>query len=183
MDSFEFNKYAMAILGTVFLVMCLIFLSDGIFHSVNPEKQGYAVEVAENTSSSAGAEDTGPAYEPINALLASADIAAGEKVAKKCAACHTFEEGGANKVGPALYGIVNKDMAATDGFGYSSALTEYGQGKTWTYDELNGFLWKPKTYIKGTGMAFPGLKKVKDRANIVAYLRSLSANPAPLPTE
>ena len=84
----------------------------------------------------------------------------GSKVAKKCAACHTFDEGGANKVGPALYGIVNKGMGATDGFGYSAALKAYGEGKTWTYEELNGFLWKPKTYIKGTGMGFPGLKKL-----------------------
>lgn len=182
MDSFEFNKYAMAILGTVFIVMSLSFLSDSIFHSDNPEQQGYAVEVAE-ASTSGGDENTGPAYEPITAMLASADIAAGEKVGKKCATCHSFDEGGANKAGPALWGIVDRPMASVSDFGYSAALKAYAEGKAWTYEELNGFLWKPKAHVKGTSMGFPGLKKVKDRASIVAYLRSLSANPSPLPAE
>ena len=183
MDSFEFNKFAMAILGTVFLVMCLTFISDSLFHSEKPEQQGYAVEVAESTGGGDEAAETGPAYEPINALLAGADLAQGQKVAKKCAACHTFEEGGADKVGPALYDIVNKSIASSGGFGYSAPMKEYAAGKTWTYEELNGFLWNPKKYLKGTAMGFPGLKKVGDRAAIVAYLRSLSANPAPLPAE
>lgn len=183
MDSFEFNKLAMAILGTVFLVMSLTFLSDAIFHPVVPETQGYAIEVADGGGSDSGTADTGPAYEPISALLAGADVAAGQKVAKKCAACHTFEEGGANKVGPNLYDIVNKPMASVDGFAYSAALKAYGEGKSWSYDELNGFLWNPKKYLKGTAMGFPGLKKVNDRASITAYLRSLSASPVPLPAE
>lgn len=182
MDSFEFNKIAMAVLGTVFLVMGLTFLSEGIFHSEKPEQQGYAIEVAEKSDGDSKA-DTGPAFDPISAMLASADISAGEKVAKKCAACHTFDEGGANKVGPALYGIVNKPVAATDGFSYSAALKAYGEGKTWTYEELNGFIWAPKKFIKGTAMGFAGLKKVEDRANMVAYLRSLAGSPAPLPAE
>jgi len=182
MDSFEFNKYAMSGLGAIFIVMALNFGAEGLFHSEAPEEQGYAIEVTETSSSGDSGGDTGPAYEPINALLASADIGAGEKVAKKCATCHSFEEGGPNKVGPGLYDIVNKQIAATDGFGYSGALTEYGAGKTWTYEELNGFLWKPKTYVKGTAMGFAGLKKVEERANIVAYLRSLAGTPEPLPS-
>ena len=184
MDSFEFNKIAMAVLGTAFLIMGLNFASDGIFHSEAPETKGYAIEVADSGSS--GNTETaaaGPAFEPISSLLASADVAAGEKVAKKCTACHKFDEGGANGVGPALYGIVNKPIASIDGFSYSAALKEYGEGKQWTYEELNGFLWKPKTYVKGTKMGFGGLKKVGDRAAIVAYLRSLAASPAPLPAE
>jgi cytochrome c len=182
MDSFEFNKVSMAILGTVFIVMSLTFISDGLFHSEKPEQQGYAVEVAEADTSEEEA-DTGPAFEPISAMLASADVAAGEKVFKKCAACHTNVEGGANKVGPALYGIVERQIASVDGFSYSSALKAFGEGKTWTYEELNGFLWKPKTYVKGTSMGFGGLKKADDRAAIVAYLRSLAGSPAPLPAE
>ncbi len=180
MDSFEFNKIAMSVLGVIFIVMSLNFVSDGIFHSEVPEEPGYLIEVAESSGGEAE-EDTGPAYEPIAALLANASVEAGQGVAKRCAACHTFEQGGANKVGPALYGVVNRDIASVDGFGYSGALTEYGNGKQWTYDELNGFLWKPKTYVKGTSMGFAGLKDVEDRADIVAYLRSLSATPAPLP--
>ena len=182
MDSFEFNKYAMAVLGVVFFIMGVSFLSDSIFHKVNPEQPGYLVEVDDSTTQ-AEVADAGPAYEPISAMLASADIAKGESVAKKCSACHTFDSGGANKVGPALYGIVNRTIASVDGFGYSSALTAYGEGKTWTYEELNGFLWKPKTFVKGTSMGFAGLKKTQDRADIVAYLRSLASDPAPLPAE
>lgn len=178
MDSFEFNKYAMALLGAVFLIMGLNFVSGGIFHSEIPHSDDEDIVVANNSS-----EPSGPAYEPISAMLASADAAAGEKVFKKCSGCHTVVEGGANKAGPGLYDIVNRSMGAVGDFGYSSALLEYGADKNWTYEELNGFLWKPKTFMKGTKMGFAGLKKVQDRADIVAYLRTLSASPAPLPAE
>jgi len=185
MDSFEFNKIAMSVLGTIFLVMGLDFVSDGLFHSEIPQgdAKGYAIEIAEAPASDAPAEDTGPAYEAITPLLASANPDAGETGFRKCAACHTYEEGGASRVGPNLYNIVNREIASMDGFGYSSALTEYGQGKQWTYEELNGFLWNPKKHIKGTSMGFAGLKKEQDRADLVAWLRTLSADPAPLPAE
>ncbi len=183
MESFKFNQMAMGVLGTIFVVMALSFLSEAIYHSDKPEQQGYAVEVADSGGSESAQEPAGPAFEPISAMLASADIDAGEKAAKRCAACHTFEQGGANKVGPALYDIVNRQIAGTEGFSYSGALKEYGAEKTWTYEELNGFLWNPKKFIKGTSMGFAGLKKVDDRANIVAYLRSLSGSPAPLPAQ
>jgi len=181
MDSFEFNKVSMAVLGTVFIVMSLSFISDSLFHNKVPEQQGYAVEVAEASTGGEAEEDTGPAFEPISALLASADPAAGEKIFKKCTSCHTNVEGGANKVGPALWGVVERPIATAEGFSYSSALKGFGEGKAWTYEELNGFLWKPKSYVKGTSMGFGGLKKVGDRAAIVAYLRSLAGTPAPLP--
>ena len=180
MDSFEWNKVGMAVLGTVFVVMGLNFTAGSLFKAHKPETPGYEIEVAE-ASTGGEAEETGPAFDPISPLLASADVVAGEKQAKKCASCHTFDEGGANKVGPALYGIVDRAIAGLDGFGYSAALTEYGNGKTWTYEELNGFLWKPKTFVKGTSMGFGGIRKADDRADLVAYLRSLSANPSPLP--
>jgi len=180
MDSFEFNKYAMAILGTVFLVMGLSFVSDSLFHTETPSHNDDDIEVASNSGSS---EPTGPLFEPITAMLASADPAAGEKVFKKCSGCHTVAEGGANGAGPALYGVVERTMGSIAEFGYSPELLAYGEGKTWTYEELNGFLWKPKKYIKGTKMGFGGLKKVQDRADVVAYLRTLSASPAPLPAQ
>ena len=180
MDSFEWNKVFGALLGLAFVVMGVNFLSDAIFHHKAPSEFGFAIEGGEAIAAT-GPADTGPVVEPINALLASADLAKGEKVAKKCVACHNFNEGGANKVGPALYNIVNSPIAASAGFGYSGALKEYASDKTWTYDELNGFLYKPKAHVKGTSMGFAGIKKTADRAAIIAYLRSLSASPAPLP--
>lgn len=180
MDSFQFNKYAMALLGTVFIIMTLGIVSEGIYHAEIPEEQSYVI--AEGGAPEGGAaEDAGPAYEPIAAAMASADAAAGEAVFKKCQSCHTVEQGGPNKVGPNLYNIVGGPVAAHEGFSYSSALQEYGQGKTWTYEELNGFLWKPKTYVRGTAMGFVGLKDVEDRADVLAYLRNFADNPPPLP--
>jgi len=183
MDSFEFNKIAMAILGTIFVLFGINLLTEAIFHGATPENPGYAiaaVESGESADEASGA--SGPAFEPVAPLLAEADPAAGETVAKKCVSCHNFQQGGANKVGPALYGVVERPFASHDGFSYSTALKEAGSGKTWTYDELNCFLWNPKKCIKGTAMAFAGLKNVQDRANVIAYLRTLSADPAPLPT-
>lgn len=184
MDSFELNKMAGAFLGVVFVVMSISIVSDAIFDSPAPEKAGYAIEVEGGDSHGGGGEtkaDTGP--EPIAPLLASADVEAGKKVFKKCAACHTSDEGGANKVGPNLWDIVNRPIASADGFNYSSSLNEFSSGNSvvWDYAHLNGFLLKPKTYVKGTSMGFAGIKKVEDRANIVAYLRTFASSPAALP--
>lgn len=179
MDSFEWNKIFAAFLTMAFLVLGVNFLADGIYHGKAPEKEGFAIEGGELVAKAPDA--SGPVIDPVAPLLASADLAAGEKAAKKCVACHNFAEGAGNKVGPALYGIVNRGIAALDGFAYSSALKTYGEGKTWTYDELNGFLYKPKAHVKGTSMAFAGLKKTNERAAMIAYLRSLASEPAPLP--
>ena len=143
------------------------------------DKNSYVIEVPEATKvADVAPQDTGP--EPILALLASADVAAGEKLAKKCTACHVFEAGGVNKVGPALWSIVNKAKASADGFAYSKALAEFGG--EWDYQSLNGFLAKPKAYISGTKMNFAGLKKPEDRANMVAWMRTMADSQAPLPT-
>lgn len=185
MDSFELNKMAGFFLATVFTLFTLSIVSDAIFHQDAPATPGFLIEVAESTGGAASgqsAADAGP--EAIDALLASADVAAGEKVFKKCAACHTVDNGGANKVGPNLWSIVDRPIASVDGFGYSSALTEFAQGGAvvWDYDHLNQFLAAPKKYVKGTSMGFAGLKKTNDRANLVAYMREQSDSPAPLPS-
>lgn len=181
MNSSYLNAAAGAFLGVVFVLMTVSLASDYIFESHEPEKEGFMIEVAESTGGEAAPVEEG--IPPIAPLLASADPAEGESVFKKCAACHSADPSGANKVGPGLYGVVNRPIATHEGFNYSSAMTEFAAGgKTWTYEELNHFLHKPKKYIKGTAMGFVGLKKEEDRANVIAYLRTLSANPAPLPS-
>jgi cytochrome c len=180
MDSFEWNKVLGALLALAFVVLGANFLADGIYHAGNPETEGFAIAGGEATAATAK-PDSGPTVEPIAAMLAGADLAAGEKVGKKCAACHNFNEGGGKKVGPGLYGVVNRPIASVADFGYSSALKTYAADKTWTYEELNGFLYKPKAHVKGTSMGFAGLKKTADRAAMIAYLRSLAAAPAALP--
>lgn len=182
MDSFELNKIIGALLGAVFIVFSVSIVSDAIFDVHAPENPGFIIEVAEAGDSKVGDDGKkGPA--PIGPMLASADVDKGQNVFKKCAACHTVDNGGANKVGPNLWDIVNHPVAAVDGFGYSGAMKEYAQGGSvvWDYESLSQFLLAPKKFIKGTAMGFAGLKKEADRANVIAYLRTLSDNPAPLP--
>ncbi|MCQ4631291.1 cytochrome c family protein [Shinella sp. CPCC 100929] len=171
-----------ALLGTVFVLMSVSIASEGIFHSAHPEKEGFAI-VAEET----GGEEAGgdaPAAVPIATLLATADAGAGETVFKKCASCHTPEKGGPNKVGPGLWDIVNRPIASHEGFSYSAGMTTFSEGHkvVWDYDHLNFFLEAPKKHVPGTAMGFAGLKKNDERANLIAYLRTLSDSPAALPT-
>jgi cytochrome c len=181
MDSFELNKMAGALLATVFVLMSVRLASDAIFHTEIPEKPGFVIEAAEAGGGEEAAGGEVAAVEPIAPLLASADAAAGEAVFKKCASCHTVDSGGANKVGPNLYGIVGRGMGTHEGFNYSAALKEFGAGKSWDYEALSQFLQKPKAYIKGTAMGFAGVAKPDERANLIAYLRNQAATPVPLP--
>ena len=182
MNSSYFNMISSAFLGTVFVVLTISFLSEALYHTEAPEQEGFVIEVAEGSSTSSGDDAAEDVIPDIGPLLASADVAAGEKVFKKCAACHTIEDGGANKVGPGLWDIIGHPVGAKDGFGYSAALTEYAAGgTTWDYENLNKFFLKPKAYIKGTAMGFAGLKKEKDRANLIAYMRTFSPSPVALP--
>ncbi len=179
MDSWTFNKIAGAVLATFLMVFGLQALSDGIYHAERPaaDKQGFLIEVAEATE--AGAAEAGPAVS-LGALLASADATKGVTVAKACAACHVFEKGGANKTGPGLYDVVDRGIAGHEGFAYSEALLGK-KAEKWSYDNLNAFLKAPKKYAAGTKMAFGGIGNDKKRADLIAYLASLSDVPKPFP--
>jgi cytochrome c len=179
MDSFEFNKIAGAVLGTLLITLGLGIVAEEIFHGEAPEKQGYAIAVAEDEGQAgeAGAETAAVA---IATLLQAADPAKGQAAAKPCTACHTFEKGGQNKVGPNLWDIVNRNIAVHEGFAYSDAL-KAKSGEQWTFDELDAFIRDPRSYAPGTKMTYAGLKRDNSRADLLAYLRTLSDNPAPLP--
>lgn len=184
MNSSYLNVAAGAFLGVVFVLMTVSLVSEGIFDSPEPAQEGFAIEVADASAGGEGAAPAAAEITPIGPLLASADVAKGEKVFKKCAACHTNDASGANKVGPGLWDVVNRVIAGHDGFNYSSSMKEFADGGTevWDDEHLNHFLLAPKKYIPGTAMGFAGLKKDDERADVIAYLHSLSETPVPLPT-
>ena len=179
MDSFEINKIVAAVLMVALLVIGIGKLSDVIFHVEKPEKPGYSVEVEAATTVSASSSSSEVEKIDIAALMTIGDIATGEKVFKKCAACHSIVKGGKNAIGPALYNVVGRKVGAVEEYKYSKALAAYD--KEWTFEELNGFLKKPAKYIKGTKMAYAGLRKESDRASVIKYLNENSDSPIPLP--
>ena len=181
MDSFEINKIVAAILLIALLIIGIGKISDLVFHVDKPEIAGYKVEVSENGTSGQLVDDKIEQVEEvdISSLLALGDLTHGEKIFKKCSACHSINKGGENKIGPALYNVLGRQVGGVSNYKYSSALVEYG--KSWTFEEMNGFLKKPATYIKGTKMAFAGLRKEKDRASVIIYLNQNSDSPIPLP--
>ena len=179
MDSFELNKIIAAVLMVALLVIGIGKLSDIIFHVEKPKTPGYAVDVEQTITANTISAETVEEKIDIVALMAMGDIAVGEKVFKKCAACHSIVKGGKNNIGPALYNVVGRQIGVVNDYKYSKALSGYG--KKWTFEELNGYLIKPAKWIKGTKMAFAGLRKEKDRASVILYLNQNSDKPLPLP--
>ena len=176
MDSFEFNKIVAAIILTVVVVLGLDRISDLLFKVDQPTVAGYKVDL--DTTMTASVTDGGSQLD-LQAFFASASVEQGKSVFKKCAACHSIKKGGKNNIGPALYNVVGRKTAVVSDYKYSKALASYD--KEWTVEELNGYLIKPAKWIKGTKMAFAGLRKEKDRASVIKYLNQNSDNPLPLP--
>ncbi len=175
MDSFEINKIFAAIIVTVLLVLGINKVSDVIFHVEKPNVEGYKVEVKVVSTSQTNEQS----QVDISALLALGSVENGKKVFKKCAACHSINEGGGNKIGPKLWNVMFRTVGSIADYKYSKALSTYG--KEWTWEEMNGFLIKPAKWIKGNKMGFAGLKKEEDRASIMLYLNENSNNPKTLP--
>ncbi len=178
MDSFEINKIIAAVLLIALIVIGIGKISDLAFHVDKPEQSAYKIELDENTkvlSTKIQEEEK----VDIAALLALGNIEHGKKVFKKCAACHLINKGADNKIGPALYGVIGRKVASKQDYKYSKAMASYD--KNWTFEEMNGYLKKPQKYIKGTKMAFAGLRKEKDRASVILYLNQSSDKPLPLP--
>lgn len=179
MDSLYFNKIAAGVLVALIAAFLSVHIGGELVKPTFPKENAYPVEVPEGGHVDA-AKPEEEKLEPISPLLAAADLAAGEKVAKKCVQCHTFKKGEPHKIGPNLWNVVMSKPASNPDFSYSAALQKLTG--TWDYEALNSYLHKPKKHAPGTKMAFAGLAKAADRANMIAYLRAHSDAPAPLPT-
>ena len=174
------NKIIVSIVLAIILVLGINKIADSIFYVEKPEKSAYQVAnvttISSTTTSETSSENSGS--ENIMALFASTSAAEGEKVFKKCVACHSIAKGGANKIGPALWGVLGRKAGSVSNYKYSKAIASYG--KSWSFEEINGFLIKPKDWIKGTKMSFAGLKNAKDRAAIILYMNENTDSPLPL---
>ena len=181
MSGLEVNKILASIILAILVVTIISNLGDIIIDIENDEiiETAYKIDFPESGESKPITSSEEEALEPISMLLANSSLDKGQKIFKKCSACHTYEKEGANKVGPNLWNLINNPKANVQGYAYSKELAKFGG--IWGYEELAQFLYKPKEYIKGTKMNFSGLKKVQDRANLVLFLREQSDNPAPLP--
>jgi cytochrome c len=180
MDSFELNKILGAVLGTCLAVLAVNIAAGAIFTPGKLAKPGYEIVVPEKPAAGGPAKPAEP-EQPIEELLAKADVGRGENSAKKCAACHTYNKGGRTLVGPNLWGVVGRKKASEAGFNYSAALKK-AEGN-WTVQDINVFITNPKGMVPGTNMTFAGITRASERADIIAYLNGLSDNPAPLPTK
>ena len=180
MDSFEINKIIAAVLLTALLVIGIGKFADVLFHVDKPKQSAYKVEGLEIVTSSTTQEKAKIEEKvDISKLLAMGDLAHGEKVFKKCSACHMIASDGKNMIGPNLWNVIGRKAGSVGDYKYSKAMVAYA--KQWSFEEMNSYLIKPQAYIKGTKMAFAGLRKEKDRASVILYMNSKSNNPKPLP--
>jgi cytochrome c len=178
-SSLEFNKALAAVLTAGIIASGAGVFSRIIYHPDIPEERAYPIDMAAvEEAGGEAAEEQEEAVE-LSEVLATADAGAGETTARKCAACHTFEQGGANKIGPALHGVLGRDIASLPDFEYSSALAE--KEGTWDYETLNAFIADPRGWAPGTKMTFAGIRQAQERGDLLLYLQSLSDNPPPLP--
>ena len=174
------NKIIVSIVLAVILILGINKIADVIFYVEKPEKSAYQVASVTTVASSTSAETNSVSSESENimSLFALTNTAEGAKIFKKCAACHSIAEGGANKIGPALWGVLGRPAGSVPGYKYSKAMAAHG--KNWSFEEMNGFLIKPKDWIKGTKMSFAGLKKAEDRAAVILYMNENTDTPLPL---
>ena len=182
MDSFELNKIIAAVLLTVLIIIGIGKFSDFLFYVEKPKESAYKIEgleIASTLASSPDAETKSVEAVDIKTLLAMGDLGHGEKVFKKCSACHMVSSGGKNMIGPNLWSVIGRTAGSVSDYKYSKAMIAYG--KEWTFEEMNSYLIKPQAYVKGTKMAFAGLRKEKDRASVILFMNSKSSSPKPLP--
>ena len=181
MDSFELNKIIAAVLLTALIVIGIGKFTDILFHVDKPKESAYKIEGLEtiNTNASASSESKVIEVVDIKQLLAMGDLQHGEKVFKKCSACHQIASGGKNMIGPNLWSVIGRTAGSVSDYKYSKAMIAYG--KEWTFEEMNSYLIKPQAYVKGTKMAFAGLRKEKDRASVILFMNSKSISPKTLP--
>jgi len=182
MDSFEINKIIAAVLLTALIIIGIGKFTDILFHVEKPKVSAYKIEGLEVAATNASSDSTeAKVVEAIDikALLAMGDLAHGEKVFKKCTACHQIAVGGKNMIGPNLWGVIGRTSGSISDYKYSKAMIAHG--KEWSFEEMNSYLIKPQAHIKGTKMAFAGLRKEKDRASVILYMNSKSSSPKPLP--
>ena len=182
MDSFELNKIIAAVLLTALIIIGIGKFTDILFHVEKPKESAYKIEGLEIVSASTSSSDKETKVVEavdIKALLAMGDLGHGEKVFKKCSACHMIASGGKNMIGPNLWSVIGRTAGSVSDYKYSKAMLAYG--KEWTFEEMNSYLIKPQAYIKGTKMAFAGLRKEKDRASVILFMNSKSSSPKPLP--
>jgi cytochrome c len=180
MDSFELNKIIGAVLLTALIVIGLGKFTDFLFHVDKPEQSAYKIEGLETVTVSTDNNKAEVEEKvDITQLLAMGDLNHGEKVFKKCSACHMIVSGGKNMIGPNLWSVIGRTAGSVGDYNYSKAMVAYG--KEWTFEEMNSYLIKPQAYVKGTKMAFAGLRKEKDRASVILFMNSKSSSPKPLP--
>ena len=181
MDSFELNKIIGAVLLTALIIIGIGKFTDILFHVEKPKESAYKVEGLEVASTTASGQEAAKVVEAVDikALLAMGDLAHGELVFKKCTACHMIAAGGKNMIGPNLWSVIGRQAGVVSDYKYSKAMVAYG--KEWTFEEMNSYLIKPQAYVKGTKMAFAGLRKEKDRASVILYMNSKSDSPKALP--